>query len=128
MIECLRGSGYKVAGCAILTSSGRPLPALAATLASHAMIHTAEGEFFRNAFAKACGELGIAMTRERERDLLGCATGEFGAGPATLKKRLETMGRDLGPPWAEDQKTAALAAWLLLSRAKHAGERAADRK
>jgi len=128
LVERLRGSGYQVAGCAILTSSGRPLPGLAETLASHAMIHTAEGEFFRTAFADACSQLGIPVARERERDMLGCATREFGSGLAGIKKRLAAIGGDFGPPWAEDQKKAALAGWLLLSRSSKAGRRAGNRK
>src|SRR5690348_4621654 len=33
-------------GCCILTASGRPLPALRDILASHALIHAAEGVFY----------------------------------------------------------------------------------
>jgi hypothetical protein len=57
-IERLRQNGYMVVGCGVLVGSGRPLPGLEATLASHALIHAAEGEFFRNAVraaATACG-------------------------------------------------------------------------
>src|SRR5271157_1757629 len=49
--DCLdeaRRRGHNVFACGILLSSGRPLPGVAAILASHALIHTAEGEFFRN--------------------------------------------------------------------------------
>src|ERR1035438_9985170 len=42
-----RVGGDRIQGCAVLTGSGRPAPTLEATLASHAAIHTAEGEFFR---------------------------------------------------------------------------------
>jgi hypothetical protein len=45
----LRERGYEVVHCGILTGSGRKLPDLADTLASHPLIHTAEGEFFRAA-------------------------------------------------------------------------------
>ena len=36
--------GYGVVGCGLLLSSGRELPVLAQILASHALIHTADGE------------------------------------------------------------------------------------
>src|SRR5713101_5217044 len=49
----LRGHQYLVVGSAVLLSSGRPLPPLSKILASH-LIHAAEGEFFREAFSKAC--------------------------------------------------------------------------
>ncbi len=50
----LRGRQYRVVGSAVLLGSGRPLPPLSKILASHALIHAAEGEFFREAFSKAC--------------------------------------------------------------------------
>src|SRR5262249_46870857 len=40
---------YKPIACGIGISSGRPVGTLETTLASHAAIHTAEGEFFRDA-------------------------------------------------------------------------------
>ena len=48
---------YRIVGAAILLASGRPLPPLAKILGAHPLIHTAEGEFFRQAvrqLAKAC--------------------------------------------------------------------------
>jgi hypothetical protein len=54
----LHGRQYRVVGSAVLLASGRPLPPLSKILASHALIHAAEGEFFREAFSKACESLG----------------------------------------------------------------------
>jgi hypothetical protein len=107
-------SGREIIGCAILTASGRPLPTLQEILASHAMIHTAEGEFFRNAFADACDQLGIRTSKFRERELLAIASAELRLAPAKIKTRLASVGRSVGPPWAQDQKSAALAGFLLL--------------
>jgi len=45
--------GFILVGSAILLSSARPLPDLDEVLGSHALIHTAEGEFFRKAFRQA---------------------------------------------------------------------------
>jgi hypothetical protein len=112
--KSLRSTGYEIAGCGVLTSSGRAVPALAEVLASHAMIHTAEGEFFRNMFADACLQFGIPVTRVRERELLDRAAEQLRMTSAKIRKQLITLGRDLGPPWAQDQKNAALVAWLLL--------------
>src|SRR5258706_13208452 len=49
----LRGRGYEVVRCGILTGSGRKLPDLPGILAAHPLIHTAEGEFFRAVVAPA---------------------------------------------------------------------------
>ena len=85
------------------------------------MIHTAEGEFFRRAFADACNRLKITVVRIRERDLPDRATKELRIAAPKLRAQLTNLGRDLGPPWTQDQKGAALAAWLLLAEAgKHA--------
>src|SRR3989442_11901765 len=44
VIDDLRARGHDVIGCGIVLASGRPATTLAATLASHALIHTAEGD------------------------------------------------------------------------------------
>jgi hypothetical protein len=115
MAEELRGRGFEVAGCAIVLAAGRPLPALEQILASHALIHTAEGEFFREALRRACEAQGIAVTGIRERDLEERANVIFGSSAVRMQKRIAALGRSLGPPWTQDQKTAALAASIVLA-------------
>ncbi len=112
-IRELTGRGCRVVGAAIVEGAGRPLPGLAAILASHALIHTAEGEFFRAAFRSACGAAGIAVTGVRERDLI--------PAPPRLSAAVDRLGRVLGPPWTQDQKIAALAACRILPGAVTAG-------
>jgi hypothetical protein len=46
ILPLLNTRNYSVVGSAMLAASGRSLPALPVILASHALIHTAEGEFF----------------------------------------------------------------------------------
>jgi hypothetical protein len=116
VVDHLRSQDYKVVSAAILLSSGRPLPDFAKVLASHTMIHTAEGEFFRQAFRKACVSLKIPVTGIRERDLDNDATAAFGRASQSLKKRIAALGKTLRAPWTTDQKTAALAAAIVLAR------------
>jgi hypothetical protein len=52
LIDNLCQLGYQAIGSCILVSSDRPLGTLESILASHAMIHTAEGEFFRAAIRR----------------------------------------------------------------------------
>lgn len=122
MAETVRNAGHTIIGCGILTASGRSLPALPEILASHPLIHTAEGEFFRNAFADACGHLGLVVSRIRERDLLDRAVKDFRFNARKLSSRLANIGRDLGPPWTQDQKNAALIALVLLGSAGKPGQ------
>jgi hypothetical protein len=117
MVDEVRREGHAALGCAVLTASGRALPALPEILASHPMIHTAEGELFRDAFVDACAELKLVVSKIRERDLLDRAVKDLRVTAASLRTRLTRIGRDLGPPWTQDQKSAALAAWLLLATA-----------
>lgn len=110
----LRDSGFQIVAAAIVMASGQAIPRLAETLASHALIHTAEGEFFRNAFAEGCNQLGLRIYRLRERELLDRGAAAFRMTKLKVKTRLNRLHRDLGPPWTQDQKSAALAAWLAL--------------
>ena len=110
----LRGRQYHVVGSGVLLASGRRLPPLAKILASHALIHAAEGEFFREAFSKACEGLDLSVTGFRERDLDECVQTTFGKAAARMRQQISVLGRSLGPPWTQDQKTAALAALLVL--------------
>ena len=106
--------GCRIAGAAVLLASGRPLPPLAKILASHPLIHTAEGEFFRNAVSKACERLKIPFTAIRERELEQQAKTTFGKAASGIQRRISTLGVSLGPPWTKDHKTAALAAAMIL--------------
>jgi hypothetical protein len=110
--------GYSLAGAAILLSSARPLPDLDEILASHAFIHTAEGEFFRQAFRHAFESLGVPVIGIRERELDERAQKAFGKLAAQVRKNIDGMGRVLGPPWTQDEKTAALAAAIVLAETR----------
>lgn len=111
----LRGRQYDVIGAAILLALGRPLPPLAKILASHALIHAAEGEFFREVFSKACEGLDLSVTGFRERDLDECVQATFGKTAGRMEQQISALGRSIGPPWTSDQKTAALAALVVLA-------------
>jgi hypothetical protein len=117
----LRRQGAGRIACGILQSAARPLPSLAAVLASHALVHTAEGELFRGALAEAAAGQGVPALRAlrilriKERELLDRCTARLGAAAADLERHLAELGRTLGPPWRQDEKLATLAAWLALA-------------
>jgi hypothetical protein len=113
--EELGQQDYRVAACGVLQSSARPLPAFAAVLASHALIHTAEGELFREVLAAAGAELGLAVVRVKEKEVLDRWAAGTGLTVAEAEGRLAELGRTLGPPWRQDEKLATLAAWLALA-------------
>jgi hypothetical protein len=119
----LRAAGHDLVAAGLLLASGRPLPALEAILASHALIHTAEGEMYREALRQACRAPGLALVEIKEREVGDLAAAGLGASPAECKRRLDEWGRALGPPWTQDEKLSALAAWLALARATGKGSR-----
>ena len=115
----LRTQGFALARCAVLLSSGRPLPALPRILASHALIHTADGELFREALLHAAGRRGLATVAIREREVLAAASKALRIKPNELARRIAALGRPIGPPWSQDEKLASALAWLALAPGRH---------
>ncbi len=113
--EAISGQGYSVASCGIVVASGRALPSLESTLRSHAMVHTAEGELYRSAIAKAARDLNLQCVRVPERDLYRFAAKQFHIPEPKLRVRITEMGRSQGAPWSADEKCATLVAWLALA-------------
>lgn len=111
--ELVRRHGALYA-CCVLTASGRSLPGRREILASHALIHAAEGEFYRDAIFGAAEQIGIPVFRVRERDLEAAADRLPGSGNerATL---IAQFGKQVGSPWRQDEKLSAVGAWLALA-------------
>jgi hypothetical protein len=104
--------GVKLTRCGLLLASGRPLPTLEKILASHALIHTADGELFREALLHANSRCGLEELTIKEKELLGYAGQVLRAKPNELMRRVTELGHSLGAPWSQDEKFATLAAWL----------------
>src|SRR5450759_1793463 len=113
--------GHEVDCGAVLLGSGRALPALQRVLASHARIHAAEGEMFREALRHAGKRAGIPVLEVKEKELFLKAIEVLGISETKLKHRLGALGHAAGPPWAADQKRAALAAWIALASGNKPG-------
>jgi hypothetical protein len=104
---------YRVLGCAMLLASGRALPSLQKILASHALIHTAEGEFFRKVVREACEHFRVPVVGIRVRELDERANATFGKRARSVRQHIAELGKAVGSPWTQDEKTAALAALVL---------------
>jgi len=115
VIDELRRKNYEAVACGVVLGSGRPLPALNAILASHALIHTAEGEFYRNALVEAAEHCGLKVTGVKERELFERGAAQLHLSIKQVERCVAELGRPIGPPWTQDQKYAALVAWLALS-------------
>jgi hypothetical protein len=113
--ESLHEQGYRITRCGLVLASGRPLPELPNILASHALIHTADGELFREALLHACARCGLLSKTAKERELPGEASRALHLTPSALTRRIADLGRPLGAPWSQDEKLASLIAWLALA-------------
>lgn len=114
VIDILHSQKYQIAGCAILMAAGRTLPSLEKILVAHPLLHTAEGVFFREVFAKACESNNVPVTKVKERDLEVALKQKFGRNATRIKTKVQLLGRTVGSPWTTDQKLATQAALLLL--------------
>jgi len=113
--ESLQAQGYRLTRCGLVLASGRPLPTLPDILASHPLIHTADGELFREALLHACARCDLLSKTAKERELLDEASRVLRLTPSALTRRIADLGRPLGAPWSQDEKLAALIAWLALA-------------
>jgi hypothetical protein len=79
-----------------LPPARRALPPLEKILASHSLVHSAEGELFRAALVTAGEKLGLAVVELAAAEMPALSVA--------------------GPPWGKDQRTAAALAWAALRR------------
>jgi hypothetical protein len=114
-VSDLRANGHEVVGCGMLLASGRPLPPLAAILGSHALIHTADGEHFRDAIRRAAAKARLPLVEAREKEIWERAGEVVGRPASRLRREIDALGKPLGPPWTADEKLAALVAWMSLA-------------
>jgi hypothetical protein len=107
--------GYEAQRIGLLLASGKTLPSLPQILTSHALIHTADGELFREALLRAGKRCGIQTFTAKEKELSEKSSGAFKLSEKEISRHLVSLGIGLGPPWTQDEKLAALIAWLSLT-------------
>jgi hypothetical protein len=112
----LAGHGYGLKAVGILDSSGRKGSPLRSILASHSLIHTADGDHFRTALASAAEQIGLVVHRVPAKDLEALAELRLHQPPTEMRDLVREIGRQVGAPWGADQKNAALLAWALLEQ------------
>lgn len=104
-IEALRSQGHEAVACGLLLGSGKPLPELPAILASHPLLHTAEGQMFRDVLSWAVSACNLPVTAMPEKQV-----------PAASLSAIDKLGKTIGPPWTQDQKYATVAALMALEK------------
>ena len=91
----------------------------------HIRIHALEGQLFRGVVRDAATRSRVSCSIWRDRDLQATACGLLKLRETVLRGRLTDLGRDVDGPWRVEQKSAALAAWLVLAVRQPRGRRAA---
>ncbi len=113
-VEGARESGHEAAACAVLMADPMPDWSVDEILAVHFRMHKAEGVLFRDALARAATASGLRLVGIPEKQLEEQAERVLATPLSTLRKRLASLGKSVGPPWGKDQKDASLAAMIAL--------------
>lgn len=119
-VQSLRES-HPLVAAGILVTAGKLPSDLAAILRSHPLIHTAEGVLYREALATAAEDCGLEVVRIPRREIPDRFASALGTDDAGARERVTAMGRAVGPPWARDQKDAAMAALVALALTRAPG-------
>jgi hypothetical protein len=103
-----------VTACAVLVGNPMPDWSVEQILAVHFRMHQAEGVLFRDALIIAAQKCSIEVIEVPEKTLLSHAEKTLRTSANALSRKLGALGKLAGPPWAKDQKDAALAAMVAL--------------
>jgi hypothetical protein len=113
--EQLKLRGISISAVGIIDSSSRKQVSLPSILASHALIHAADGDHFRNALFVAAEQCRLPVCRISARTLEAHAGKCLHRPVEQILETVNKLGSGQGPPWGADQKKAALLAWTLLA-------------
>jgi hypothetical protein len=98
----LGAQGCKVVASGVIVGNQPLTASLAEILASHPLLHTAEGAMYRESIRRACAALRIPVTAIPARQVKS-------------SKQVDAIGKTAGRPWAKDQRDACAAALMALA-------------
>jgi hypothetical protein len=107
--------GAVVRSCAVVVGASGEAP-LESILASHALAHAAEGRLYQHALLQGAESHGLDTISVPKRSIWEEGEAALGVARDELRPWIDELRREVGPPWAQDQKLAALAAWIALAR------------
>lgn len=101
-------------GVALLAIDGPPHRALperlADILASHQLVHTADGEMYRSLLIEEAVALGLGVYETPRGKVLQAAAAALGSTAAEVEALTGALGAPHGPPWRKEHREAAAAA------------------
>ena len=108
--------GAIVRSCAVVVGSFPREVRLESILASHALAHAAEGRLYQGALLQGAESCGIKAVAVPKQFIWKQGEATLGLPQDELRRWIDGLRREVGPPWAEDQKLAALAGWITLTQ------------
>jgi hypothetical protein len=111
-----RELSHDIVACSVLVPDPMPDWSTEDILAVHFRMHKAEGVLFPDALVQGASACGLNVVVIPEKRLGEQAESSLARPLSSLMKKIETLGKSVGPPWGKDQKSAALAAMIGLNR------------
>ena len=102
-MQRLKDAGYAAVSCGVIT--GNPMPAdwtVDDILAVHFRMHKAEGVLFQDVLLRAARACSLKAVSVNEKRL-------FEEAGRTQMELIAQIGQKAGPPWGQDQRSAAFA-------------------
>ena len=110
-----RELGNEITACAVLVGTPMPNWSTEEILAVHFRMHKAEGVLFRDVLLRGAKASGLKVLSIPEGSLSQYAEKSLGLSTKSIELILKDLGKSAGPPWARDQKDAALASMIALT-------------
>jgi hypothetical protein len=111
----LEASGAKAGACGVLTTgSGRVPKEVERILASHMLLHAAEGLLYREAVVEAAKTHRLKVTEIPEKEVVAEHARRVHLAAPAVEDVLAAFRKEVGPPFRQDERLASLAAWTLL--------------
>ncbi|HXH42187.1 MAG TPA: hypothetical protein VNN08_26420 [Thermoanaerobaculia bacterium] len=112
LVERSNKDGHQIAGCAVLVGTPMPEWTIEEIRSVHVRMHKAEGILFPAALISAAEACGLKVIAIPEKSLE--ARAEESMDLAVASAAVVALGKSVGPPCGKDQKTATLAAMIVL--------------
>ena len=110
--------GARVETCGVVVGMAPAGAGLESILRSHALAHAAEGRLYQGALLRGAASCGLKALPVPKRSIWTLGESALGITGSELRCVLDGLRGEVGPPWAEDQKLAALAAWVALAQSR----------
>jgi hypothetical protein len=113
LIRDYEAAGHQLAGVGVVAGSLIDPERIAN---EHIRIHAHEGRLFRGVVEEAAVRSGLSCAIWRDRDLGGVAAEALRRPEQHVRDTVAALGGAVEGPWRAEQKAAAMAAWLVLTR------------